>query len=254
MTKIYYFSATGNSLWSAKKIAEIIGESCELYNIGIEVNNNNKVIEADAVIIVFPSYGYGLPLVVRRFVKNAVFKTPYVASLVTFGSSPRGTLGGLRRILKKKKIQKLFFARIPAVENYLVMFGTPDVKTIETRCVMQEKATEEAAQLIKVRKENSVNTFAPFSVFVSWLFSVGIRIFYKYYRVSDTCNGCDVCKKVCPVSSITMKDGRPVFSSGCEHCQACVNLCPLRAIQFGRVKFGTPGYLHPGININELMQ
>jgi len=256
MTKIYYFSATGNSLWSAKKIAEIIeeqgGSPCKLYNIGTEINNQNAIIEADAVIFVFPSYGYGLPLVVRRFVKNAVFKTPYVASLVTFGSSPRGTLGGLMRILKKKGILKMFFARIPSVENYLVMFGTPDVKTIERRCAMQEKATKEAASSIKERRVNSVCTFAPFSVFVSWLFSLGIKIFYKYYRVSDTCNGCSICEKVCPAGVITMSENRPVFSSACEHCQACVNLCPLRAIQFGRVKFGTPGYCHPEIDINEL--
>jgi len=253
MTKIYYFSATGNSLWTAKKIAAAIGESSQLYNIGTEINNNYKIIEADAVIFVYPSYGYGLPVVVHRFVENVVFKTPYVASLVTYGSSPRGTQGVMKRILRNKRVGKMFFASIPAVENYLVLFGTPDEKTIEKRCGMQAKATEEAIRSIIERKVNSVNTFAPFSVFVSWLFSLGIKIFYKYYRIGNDCNGCSICEKVCPVGKIVMKDGRPVFFPGCEHCQACVNLCPRRAIQFGRVKFGTPGYKHPEIDINDLM-
>jgi flavodoxin len=111
LTKIYYFSSTGNSLWSAKKIARIISEkdpqeNCELVNIGAQAQKNDAVIEADAVVFVFPSYAYGLPIVVRRFTKSASFKTPYMAAFVTFGSSPGGTLGALRRIVEKKGIEK----------------------------------------------------------------------------------------------------------------------------------------------------
>jgi len=258
MVKIYYFSATGNSLWSAKKIAQGItaasNEKVELFNIGIEAQKNEIIIEADKVIIVFPSYGYGLPLVVRHFVENAVIKTPYIASLVTYGSSPRGTLGGLKRILKKKGTHKMFFARIPAVENYLVLFGAPDDKKIKTRCELQKNATEDAVRSIIERKENSESAFAPLSVFVSWLFSLGVKIFYKWYKISDTCNGCNICQKVCPVDGIIMKDGRPVFSRKCEHCMACINICPQLAIQFGRKKFGTPGYCHPEIEIADLVR
>jgi len=259
MTKIYYFSGTGNSLWSAKKIAAIIGDSnpsekCELYNIGTINKSDKIIIEADAVIIIFPSFAYGMPLAVYRFAKNAAFKTDYLAALVTFGSNPLGTLGSLRRLLKKKEINKMFFARIPAVENYLAMFGTPDAETIESRSKMQKKATEEAAASIIERKENRVCAFYPFSFMVWHLFLLGIKIFYKYYKVGNNCSGCSVCEKICPVSAISMKDGKPVFSSKCEHCQGCINICPLRAIQYVRVKFGSKGYIHPEIKINELIK
>jgi len=252
MTKIFYFSGTGNSLWTAKKIAQTIGAHCELINIGEEAQKREIIIEADAVVFVFPSYAYGLPIIVRRFAKKAVFKTPYMASLVTYGSSPRGTLGGLRRILKKKGIAKLFFARIPAVENYIAIFGSPSQKTIDKRTAMQEETTKEAALAIIERRENKVSLFCPFSAFVSWLFSFGAKIFYKYYRVSKDCNGCATCEKTCPVGAIVMMDGKPSFTNKCEHCQGCLNLCPLRAIGFGRVKFGTPGYRHPEIAISDL--
>jgi len=261
MTKIYYFSATGNSLWSAKKIAEIIEEKdrtqkCELFNIGIEFEKENILIEADAVILVFPSYAYGLPIAVKRFVKKAEFKTPYIASFVTFGSSPLGTHGMLRRILKKKKISKLYFGRIPAVENYLAMFGTPSEEVITTRFAMQREATDDAAQSVIERKENKVNTFTPFSLFITGLFYCGVKIFHRCYQVSKKkCSGCAVCVKLCPVGAISMKkNNRPFFSSKCECCQACVNLCPLRAIQFTRVRYGTPGYRHPEIELKELMR
>jgi len=252
MTKIYYFSGTGNSLWSAKKIAQGIGDAYELYNIGAEAQKNDIIIEADAVVFVFPSYAYSMPLIVRRFVNSAVFKTRYLAAFVTFGTSPRGTHGLLRRILKKKRIEKMFFGLIPSVENYIALFGQQKPKKKERRKLLQEKTTKEAIQAVIERKENKVSVFCPFSAFVSKFFSLGVKIFYKHYRIGENCNGCAVCEKICPVSAITMIKGRPVFSPKCEHCQGCVNICPLRAIQFGRVKFGSPGYCHPEIEIAEL--
>jgi ferredoxin len=257
MTKIYCFSGTGNSLWSAKRIAQMINETnpaetSEIFNIGTEAQKNEIVIEADAVIIVFPSYAFGLPLVVRRFVQKAVFKTQYIASFATCGSTPLGTLGILRHHLKKKKIDKMFFGKIPAVENYLALFKPPDTKTIEKRNRMQKETTEQAARCIIERHENKPCVFRPLSALVVSLFYLGLKIFYKFYRVSDNCNGCAVCSKICPVSAIAMKDGRPYFSSKCENCQGCVNICPLRAIRFGRVKYGDPGYCHPEITVREL--
>jgi ferredoxin len=259
MTKIYYFSGTGNSLWSAKKIAQTAGDNFELYNIGAveqaAVNEKEIIIQADAVVIVFPSYAFGLPLIVRRFVKKAVFKTPYIASFVTFGSTPGGTMGELRRLLKKKGKIKLFFGNIPSVENYLAIFRLPKPEKIQRRLGMQEKATEEAARAIIERKENRVCTIRPFSSFISWLFSFAPSWGYKRYRVKTGqggCNGCGICEKICPAGAINMENGRPVFTNKCEHCQGCVDMCPLRAIQFGRVKFGSPGWRHPGVEISEL--
>ena len=258
MTKIYYFSGTGNTLWSAKKIAEIIGnasggsDECGLFNIGSEVQKNEIALEADAVVLLFPSYAYGLPLAVRRFVQNAVFKTPYVAAFVTYGTSPGGTMAALSRILKKKHSGAVFFGNIPAVENYIAIFGPQKEKKVHKRLAMQREATEKAARCVIERQTGRVNTFRPLSALIWLLFSAGVKIFYKHYRVSAECNGCGICEKVCPVSAVTMHDNRPVFSDKCEHCQGCLNWCPKQAIRFGRLKAGIPRYHHPEITLKDI--
>jgi ferredoxin len=252
MTKICFFSGTGNSLWSAKRIAENIAGECELVNIGAEAQKNEITIEADAVLLIFPSYAYGLPLVVRCFIKSAVFKTPYIAAFVTYGTSPGGTLAAVSRILKRKYAGGVFFGRIPTVENYIPIFGPPNEKTMERRLVMQREATDEAAGDVIERRINNVNTFRPLSFFISLLFSLGIKIFYKYYKVGDECDGCGICEKMCPVSCIVMSGGRPRFSGKCEHCTGCLNWCPKKAIRFGRLKPDTVRYHHPEISAGEL--
>jgi len=252
LTKIYYFSGTGNSLWSAKKIAQLTGEPCELHNIAVEVEKDEIIIDAQKVIFVYPSYAYGLPLIVRRFAKKAVINTPYLAAFVTYGSDPGGSQAELCRILKKKNINSFYFGKIPATENYIPVFGPPNEKKTAKRTAMQKEATEKASRYVIETRTNKINLFRPLSMFISFLFSLGVNIFYKYYKVSDKCNGCGICEKICPASAVKIIDKRPVFSGKCEHCMACIDICPSRSLQFGRAKFGTKGYIHPGIAINEL--
>ena len=250
LTKICYFSGTGNTLWSAKEIALQTGGEHELINIGVEAGKDEIVLEADAVVLLFPAYAYGAPLVVHDFVKRAVFKTPYIAVFVTFGTSPGGALAEICRILKRKKTGASYFGRIPSVENYIAIFGPQKAETIKKRLLLQSKATEEAGRCVIDRRTNHINTFCPFSTFVSMLFSLGVKIFYRWYRLSTECNGCGVCEKICPVSAIVMRNGKPEFSGKCEHCQGCLNWCPQKAIHFGRLKPGIPRYHHPEVNIS----
>ena len=252
VVKFCYFSGTGNTLWSAKKIAEQCGEQYELVNIGVEVFKDEVTLEAGAVVLLFPAYAYGAPLAVHKFVEKAVFKTPYIAAFVTYGTTPGGALAEIGRILKRKKTKVSYFGRIPAVENYIAIFGPPKAKITERRLGLQTKATEEAVRCIVERRTNRINTFRPLSAFVSLLFSLGVKVFYRQYRVSDDCNGCEICSRVCPVSAIVMRNGKPEFSNRCEHCQGCLNWCPRRAISFARIKFGGPRYHHPEISATDI--
>ena len=252
MTKIYYFSATGNTLWSAKKIAEDCGDECELVNIGVEAQKKDIVLEATAIVIIFPAYAYGAPVLVRRFVKRAVIKTSHISVFTTYGTSPGGALAEIARILNKKNAAHAYYGRIPSVENYTALFGPQKEERIQKRLEMQKVATEAAASAVKERLRNRVFTFRPISSVVAALFFWGIKFFYKLYKVSDACNACGICEQVCPVRAISMQNSKPAFSKKCEHCQGCIHWCPQNAITFGRVKPQTPRYHHPEIDLKSI--
>lgn len=47
----------------------------------------------------------------------------------------------------------------------------------------------------------------------------------------DKCVGCETCVSACPVSAISMKDGKAsVNEAECVGCGACAGECPAEAI------------------------
>ncbi|GHU88582.1 4Fe-4S ferredoxin [Spirochaetia bacterium] len=253
MTSIYYFSGTGNSYWSARKLAEKFGDA-ELFSISREIKQPHIRIEADATVFLFPAYAYGIPGMVRRFLEKAEIRSGYIAALVSYGSSPGGALAEVRRVLGRKKLKLNYGGRIPAVENYIPIFGAQKAALQEKRLAMQAAATEEAAVAIASRKGNRILTFRPFSGFVSALFRSACPGMDRLFNVSAVCNACGLCARICPAGAITMNGSGPIFQKKCEQCQACLNFCPSRAISFGRLKPDTERYHHPEVTAGELFE
>ncbi|MDR2631089.1 MAG: EFR1 family ferrodoxin [Spirochaetaceae bacterium] len=252
MTKIFYFSGTGNTLWSAKKIAELTNGDSELFNIGVEMRKAAEPIEADRVIVLFPAYAYQSPLLVRHFLVRSEIRSPYIAVLTTFGTDPGGALAEAHRIFKRKKMEVSYFASIPSVENYVPLFGPQSEETKRRRLVLQKSATEEIAGDILRGKTNSVWTLRPFSICTSSLFRLVKSFFVKAFEVRASCNGCGICARICPAANITIEGLRPVFSSHCEQCQACLNWCPRRAIGYLRFDPDRSQYHHPEVTVSEM--
>lgn len=47
----------------------------------------------------------------------------------------------------------------------------------------------------------------------------------------EKCVGCETCVSACPVSAISMKDGKASVNAGdCVDCGSCVGECPAEAI------------------------
>jgi flavodoxin len=101
---IYYFTGTGNSLFAARRIAKIIGET-QLVHM---TKQEDYILPDDLISIglVFPVYIFGLPLIVERCIeKLKIYKNVYIYAVVTHGGIPSATLTQAEKELSKKGIR-----------------------------------------------------------------------------------------------------------------------------------------------------
>ncbi len=55
------------------------------------------------------------------------------------------------------------------------------------------------------------------------------------YRITDVCNGCGTCQKLCPVDAINgeKKELHVIDDARCIECGTCGRICPQQAVQDG---------------------
>ena len=67
----------------------------------------------------------------------------------------------------------------------------------------------------------------------------------KHFSVEDSCVGCGLCAKNCPISAIKLKDRKPEWmKEQCVMCLACLHHCPKFAIQYGKHTKKHGQYVH----------
>ncbi|HEY3423055.1 MAG TPA: EFR1 family ferrodoxin, partial [Methanocellaceae archaeon] len=78
--------------------------------------------------------------------------------------------------------------------------------------------------------------------------------FPKKFNVTDVCNACGTCVKVCPVGNITLINKKVIWADNCTHCMACFHWCPKTAIQIGSKSANIARYHHPAIKVNDMIK
>ena len=81
---VFYFTATGNSLYVAKQLEKAP------VSIAQAVHDRENVYEAEKIGVVCPVYGHEVPALVREFLERSVFKTPYFYMILTYGKRHGG--------------------------------------------------------------------------------------------------------------------------------------------------------------------
>jgi len=70
----------------------------------------------------------------------------------------------------------------------------------------------------------------------------GLLITDRKFHVSDSCIGCGICAKNCPLRNITIENDRPKWNGHCTNCMSCYHRCPKNAINFGKATIGKGQY------------
>lgn len=226
---ILYFTATGNSLAVAKAIGGTLKSIPQL------IQNDEYTIEDDVIGIVCPCFGFSLPRLVSQYLSKAQIKADYIFAGITNAFAPGNALGELKKILINNGSQLDYGKDLMMMNNYLVWSAMEnELKRLEDKDVegqIQAFVSDISTRQSFIPKKTIINKistfFADYSRF-KWS-NLHTSNFDKRLIVSDKCNRCRVCEKVCPVGNIQV-DMKPIFQHHCESCLACIHNCPQVAI------------------------
>jgi ferredoxin len=222
---IFYFTATGNSLYVAKRIGG------ELYSMPQLLKAGRREFADEAIGFVFPCYGFGIPRLVQEFILGSKFTAKYFFAVMTYGNVAASGLRHLEQVGKQAGIAFSYTNEILMIDNYLPVFMVEDQLKKENAKNIEENLDQIVSDIHGRRRRTTRKGLATAAIskiiycYISSKFDGGDKTF----SVGDNCNGCKVCEKVCPKNNIKVA-AKPEFAHNCDRCLACIHHCPQTAI------------------------
>lgn len=247
---ILYFSATGNSEYVARQLAEK-GET--MISIPDAIDHNvytYDVKEGEKVGIISPTYVWTLPSIVVEFIaklKLNYSSKPYMYYVGTFGTTTGAASTMIKRYMADRGYLFDAFYDVKMPDIWTPIFDLSD----------QEKVAEinrhADRKIQQIKKQLAVQTTGKYihlpTPYITG--AVGKKIYdqeirnTRYLSVTASCIGCGLCAKKCPVHAITMQEKKPVWTKKkCTMCLGCLHRCPAFAIQYGRNTKKHGQYIH----------
>ncbi len=245
---IFYFTGTGNNLYVAKRIGGT------LYSIPQVLKEGKKRFKDDAIGIIFPCYGFGVPRIVREFIAQVKLESDYIFTIMTYGNIAAGGIHQMEKFGAQAGISFQYTNEILMIDNYLPGYKMEDEiakeqsKNIEERIsqIMKEVAARKNQKLQKGTGSKVA------SALVQAVMAKGMKDGVdRQFTVNDKCTKCGTCVKVCPRQNITLEK-EITYHHKCEYCLACVNLCPQVAIHMKNEKSATR-FRNANIKLKEIM-
>ncbi|MBN1877033.1 MAG: EFR1 family ferrodoxin [Anaerolineae bacterium] len=260
--QIYYFSGTGNSLHVARELTKRFPDATLVPMLSV-LRDDRIASTAETVGLVFPIHNLTLPLLVRRFLQQADFKSAtYMFAISTRLCSDK-VFSDIDKLLAKqgKSLDATFSVEMPC--TYTPLFKSPSQEEL-ARMEAELQKRIDTIQTVIVNRQTSREKDDPlvfflghilYPVITAYMQNVRFPGMIRSFYADSKCTGCGVCEKVCLTGRIHMKDNRPEWSNriDCAYCFACLHYCPVQAIQIrGRSTIAKGRYHHPEITVADI--
>jgi ferredoxin len=245
---IFYFSGTGNSLYAARAIAVVLGDTEVL---SIPDHFGTSLSGYERIGFVYPIYFGGVPLVVKSFVESLTIpESAYLFAIATRGGIPQNGLTEMNALLKPKGRALDFGTLLLMGGNYILLYGRLFFAGFANR--RAAKILPKLALALREKEKRPCGEPKPGALSFPERARGKVHEAARGYSVSADCVSCGLCGKLCPVRNIEMTDNKPVFGGKCEQCMACIQFCPRKAINYRDKTQKRRRYHHPAISAEDL--
>lgn len=254
---IFYFTGTGNCLWTAEKLGEILEQP--ILNISSLQEQKNISVEDPVVGFVFPTYMNDIPWIAKEFLLRLhIPEKCYSFVVMTSNNGKSGkSADNVDRALCTNK------AKLSASFN-LQMPGNCIESSTEANEVRLNEAPERVKEIANQIQKKTVNYVSEGKKadkdYVTSSFFYGIHSLRRLtilnsFNITDACNGCGICEKICPTHNISIQNRKAVHSDHCAACYACLHWCPVHATLPKLLPLRhRKQYRHPGIEWKDLIR
>lgn len=243
---ILYFSGTGNSEYTAKRIGKEIDD--EIFNLFDKIRNRDfsDMHSERPWVVSVPTYAWRIPRIVEKWLENTKLTgNKDIYFVMTCGGSIGNAGKYLEKLCAEKKMNYCGCAGIVMPENYIALFSTPTEESALQTIEQAECVINDTAHVIK-----SCYKLVQSNISFGDKMNSGIvnGIFYpmfvhaKKFYATDACISCGKCAAVCPLNNVRLENGKPVWGGNCTHCMACICRCPKEAVEYGKHSHGLPRY------------
>jgi Formate hydrogenlyase subunit 6/NADH:ubiquinone oxidoreductase 23 kD subunit (chain I) len=266
MTKIAFFSGTGNSLDVAKRLASKI-ENSELVSIMGILKSNNYAETAEKIVLVYPTYLMTIPLPVREYLRRTdIQNARYIAAITTCENKGNLSYLTIDKLLNKSGKKLSYYQEVSMPQN-----SPTGIRPTKGNADWIEKISGASVQEMCKRNDIDVSrisdditnavTFLPKRNIGKYLLESAISALSKnnktqlQYYTDTTCTLCGLCARICPAERISIIDEKVVWAKDrkCYYCFACFNACPQQAILLKNYQKKDGRYIHPNTELEEII-
>lgn len=235
MTGIY-LSGTGNTKHCVEKMLELLDERGTAAPIEDE-KAVQLISDSELIILGYPTQFSNAPVMVRDFIKlhANLWKGKKVFCITTLGLFSGDGTGCTARILKKygANIVGGLQIRMPdSICDSKLLKKTPE----ENQKIIRKADRKIEAAAGRIKAGDYPREGLSLLSHIAGLLGQRLWFYGKTQHYSDklkinkSCTGCGLCAKVCPMSNITMIQGKPVPQAHCTMCYRCISQCPQKAM------------------------